>query len=49
MKEDMIDINGGINGYNTDVYLEYIGMYEEVVRSNKECNKRCNEIREKYM
>lgn len=46
---EVIDINGGVEGYDTDIYMKLIYDYEEMIILNKEVNIAQNKIREKYM
>lgn len=46
---EMIDINGGVKGYDTKTYLRLINLYAGIVENNKEANDIRNRIREKYM
>lgn len=49
LREDMIDTNGGVRGYDSSVWLLYVNAYSETIEWNIRCNKRCEEIRKKYM
>ena len=46
--EEVIDINGGVKGYDTDIYMKLIYDYEEMLILNKEVNIARNKIRERY-
>ena len=46
--EEVVDINGGVKGYDTDTYMKLIYDYEEMIILNKEVNIARNKIREKY-
>ena len=46
--EQMIDINGGVKGYDTETYICLINLYEELVKDNMKVNVTRNELREKY-
>ena len=46
---EVVDINGGVKGYDTDIYMKLIYDYEEMIILNKEVNIARNKIREKYM
>ena len=47
--EEVIDINGGVKGYDTDIYMQLIYDYEEMLVLNKEVNMARDYIRERYM
>ena len=47
--EEIVDINGGVEGYDTDIYMKLIYDYEEMIILNKEVNIARNKIRERYM
>ena len=46
--EEVVNINGGVKGYNTDIYMKLIYDYEEMLELNKEVNTARNKIRERY-
>jgi hypothetical protein len=46
---EMIDINGEVEGYDTETYLLLINLYGCIVRNNKEMIELRNKIRERYM
>jgi hypothetical protein len=46
--EKIIDINGGVKGYDTNIYLMLINLYEDLIVLNKEVNIARNKIRERY-
>ena len=46
--EEVVDINGGVKGYDTDIYMKLIYDYEEMIILNKEVNIARNRIRERY-
>lgn len=46
--EEVVDINGGVKGYDTDIYMKLIYDYEEMITLNKEVNIARNKIRERY-
>lgn len=46
--EEVININGGVKGYDTDIYMKLIYDYEEMITLNKEVNIARNKIRERY-
>lgn len=46
--EEIVDINGGVEGYDTDIYMKLIYDYEEMIILNKEVNIARNKIRERY-
>lgn len=46
--EEVVDINGGVKGYDTGIYMKLIYDYEELITLNKEVNIARNKIRERY-
>lgn len=47
--EEILDINGGMKGYDTRTYLLLLNHYTYLVMLNKEVNNARNKIRERYM
>lgn len=45
----IVDINGGVKGYDTETYFLLITLYQTIVHDNMEVNTIRNKIREKYM
>ena len=46
--EEVVNINGGVKGYDTDIYMQLIYDYEEMIILNKEVNMARNAIRDRY-
>lgn len=47
--EEVVDINSGVEGYDTDIYMKLIYDYEEMIILNKEVNIARNKIRKRYV
>lgn len=45
----IVDINGGVKGYDTETYFLLITLYQTIIHDNMEVNTIRNKIREKYM
>ena len=45
----IVDINGGVKGYDTETYFLLITLYQTIIHDNMEVNTIRNKIRDKYM
>lgn len=44
----VVDINGGVKGYNTETYFLLITLYQTIIHDNMKVNTIRNYIRERY-